>query len=346
MNSLAPTAPQGYIRAPATLSQRRKAAIIVRLMLSEGVTLPLSDLPPALQANLADELANLRYIDAPTLQAVVTEFLAELEQAGLAFPGGVDGALELLGEHLSPEATAAIQAKTTGDVLPESWVLLADQEPGKLAGLLQAEAPEVAAVVLAKLPSLVAAQTLGKMAGPQARRIAFAITRTSQVPPAAVNRIGDALARRILDTPAPAFEAPPEKRVGAILDAAPATTRDDVLEGLAETDAELAERVRRAVFTFADIPERLEPLDIQALTRTIEQDVLVTALAGADDKNQAAADFILSNMSQRLAGQLRDEISERETPEPEAVETAMAEITAALRGLEAAGEIKLKAGKK
>lgn len=345
MNSLAPTAPQGYIRAPATLSQRRKAAIIVRLMLSEGVTLPLSDLPPALQANLADELANLRYIDAPTLQAVVTEFLAELEQAGLAFPGGVDGALELLGEHLSPEATAAIQAKTTGDVLPESWVLLADQEPGKLAGLLQAEAPEVAAVVLAKLPSLVAARRLqdGRAAG---RRIAFAITRTSQVPPAAVNRIGDALARRILDTPAPAFEAPPEKRVGAILDAAPATTRDDVLEGLAETDAELAERVRRAVFTFADIPERLEPLDIQALTRTIEQDVLVTALAGADDKNQAAADFILSNMSQRLAGQLRDEISERETPEPEAVETAMAEITAALRGLEAAGEIKLKAGKK
>ncbi|TCP42373.1 flagellar motor switch protein FliG [Rhodovulum marinum] len=343
MDTLTPNLP-GHIRSTATLTRRRKAAIIVRLLLSEGITLPLGDLPASLQTSLADEIAGLRYIDAPTLEAVVSEFLAELEQAGLAFPGGIDGAIELLGEHLSPEAAAALQAQHAGERPPDPWVLLAEQEPGKLADLLLGESPEVAAVVLAKLPSQVSAAALGQMPGPQARRIAFAISRTSAVPPAAIGRIGNALARRVLDAPVRAFESPPEKRMGAILDAAPAATRDDVLQGLAETDAELAERVRRAVFTFADIPARLAPLDVQALTRTVDQPVLVTAMAGADEKNEATVDFILSNMSQRMAGQLREEISERGTPTTEETEAAMSEITAALRGLEAAGEITLKAG--
>lgn len=341
MDSLAPS-PLGHIRAGASLTRQRKAAIIVRLLLSEGITLPLGDLPAPLQTSLADEIAGLRYIDAPTLEAVVSEFVAELEQAGLAFPGGIDGAIELLGEHLSAEAAAALQARHANDRPPEPWVLLAEQEPDKLADLLMGESPEVAAVVLAKLPSQVSAAALGRMPGPQARRIAFAISRTSAVPPAAIARIGNALARRLLDAPVRAFDMPTEKRMGAILDAAPAATRDDVLQGLAETDAELAERVRRAVFTFSDIPDRLAPLDVQALTRTVDQATLITAMAGADERTEAAVEFILSNISQRMATQLRDEISERGTPAPEEAEAAMSEITAALRGLEAAGEIRLK----
>ncbi|WP_243645059.1 FliG C-terminal domain-containing protein [Rhodovulum euryhalinum] len=342
MNSLAHT-PQGHVRSAAGLTRRRKAAIIVRLLLSEGISLPLNQLPASLQTTLADEIAALRYIDAPTLEAVVSEFVAELEQAGLAFPGGIDGAIELLGEHLSPEAAAALQAQHAGDHPTDPWSVLSEQEPKKLAELLLGESPEVAAIVLAKLPSQISAAALGQMPGAEARRIAFAISRTSTVPPAAIARIGDALAHRVLDAPVRAFETPAEKRMGAILDAAPAATRDDVLQGLAETDADLADRVRRAVFTFADIPDRLAPLDVQALTRTVDQPTLITAMAGADEKTQVTVDFILSNMSQRMAAQLRDEISERGTPAAEEAEAAMSEITAALRGLEAAGEIRLKA---
>ncbi|MCO8145380.1 flagellar motor switch protein FliG [Rhodovulum tesquicola] len=342
MTSLTPSLP-GHIRSATGLTRRRKAAIIVRLLLNEGVTLPLGDLPAELQTSLADEIAGLRYIDAPTLESVVEEFVAELELAGLAFPGGIDGAIELLGEHLSPEAAAALQALHAGDRPTDPWVLLSEQEPKKLAELLMSESPEVAAIVLAKLPSQIAAAALGQMPGPEARRIAIAISRTSGVPPAAIARIGAALARRLLDAPVRAFELPTERRMGAILDAAPAATRDDVLQGLAETDADLAERVRRAVFTFADIPARLAPLDVQALTRTVDQPVLVTAMAGADEKNAPTVEFILSNMSQRMSAQLREEIAERGTPSTEETEAAMSEITAALRGLEAAGEIRLKA---
>ncbi|MBL3562751.1 FliG C-terminal domain-containing protein, partial [Rhodovulum sulfidophilum] len=112
--------------------------------------------------------------------------------------------------------------------------------------------------------------------------------------------------------------------------------------GLRETDAELAEKVRQAVFTFADIPDRLDERDVPALTRAIEQTKLITAMAGADGRTGPAVEYILANMSQRMANQIRDEINERDAPGAEEAEAAMSEVIGAIRNMEAAGEIKLR----
>ncbi|MCE8419966.1 flagellar motor switch protein FliG [Rhodovulum sulfidophilum] len=328
--------------APHGLTSRQKAAIIVRLVLNEGIDLPLHSLPASVQTDLADEIANMRYIDGNTLQGVIEEFLMEIEQFGLSFPGGIDEAMRLLGDHLSPEAAAAIRARFGSGRSGDPWATLSELPPDRMTELLLAESPEIAAVALSKLPSPIAATILGRMPGPEARRIAFAISRTAEVPPAAVTRIGRALADRINSAPEPAFELAPETRMGAILDVAPAATREDVLQGLRETDAELAEKVRQAVFTFADIPDRLDERDVPALTRAIEQTKLITAMAGADGRTGPAVEYILANMSQRMANQIRDEINERDAPGAEEAEAAMSEVIGAIRNMEAAGEIKLR----
>jgi flagellar motor switch protein FliG len=69
--------------------------------------------------------------------------------------------------------------------------------------------------------------------------------------------------------------------------------------------------------------------------------VLVTALAVADDRDSASVDFILANMSQRMAGQLRDEIEDRGKVKPDDSEDAKSRIVAAIRDLEQAGELAL-----
>jgi len=327
------------------LTRPRKAAIIVRLLINEGIDIPLESLPSHVQAGLADEIASMRYVDDATLQTVIGEFLEELERFGLSFPGGLDGTLALLGDRLSPEAAATLRAKYGQATGPDPWAMIASYEPARLAEILLAESPEIAAVALSKLPSQVAATVLGRMPGPDARRIAFAISRTAGVAPPAVNRIGRALADRLADMPPTAFDVEPEKRMGQILDAAPSATREDVLEGLAEEDEELAARVRMAVFTFADIPDRLDERDVPALIRAVDQGILVTAMAGADEKTQRTVDFILEKISQRMAAAIRDEVSERDKPSEEEAEAAMSEVTAALRGMESAGEITLKRGR-
>ena len=53
------------------LTKRQKAAVIVRLLLAEGVELKLSDLPESLQTELAHQMSTMRFIDRMTLKSVV-----------------------------------------------------------------------------------------------------------------------------------------------------------------------------------------------------------------------------------------------------------------------------------
>ena len=70
----------------APLSQREKAAIVVRFLLSEGAEVTLTDLPDDLQSELAVLFGSMRHVDRATLSNVVSEFAEELEQIALLFP--------------------------------------------------------------------------------------------------------------------------------------------------------------------------------------------------------------------------------------------------------------------
>ena len=76
-----------------------------------------------------------------------------------------------------------------------------------------------------------------------------------------------------------------------------AATRDDMLSGLEETDAGFAEQVRRAIFTFENIPDRIEPRDIPKILREVDQAQIVNALAAAKANGQDnISEFILTNL--------------------------------------------------
>lgn len=324
----------------ANLPRARKAAIIVRFLLAEGANLPLKSMPADLQARLTAEIGAMRYVDGPTLRAVVAEFLGELEQAGIGFPGGLDEALRLLEGHISDEAAAGLRAARAGGP-PSPWARIAKMDSDALLPLLQAESTEVAAVLLSKLSTARAAELLGQLPGERARRIACAVSQTGRVSPETVEMIGQTLSEQLDTAPKGAFETPAAERVGAILNLAPASTRNSVLEGLEQDDRTFAEDVRRVIFTFEDIPARLNTRDVPALTRNVAGETLVTALAGAMGTAQPTADFILENMSRRLADQLRDDIADRAAPSPKEAEAAMNEIVTAIRALEESGEIAL-----
>lgn len=329
------------LNTPVRFSRRRKAAIIVRLLLGEGASLPLGDLPEDMQTALTAEIGAMRYIDGDSLRAVVAEFLEELEKVGLTFPGGIEGALALLDGHISNRAAADLRAANTG-AAPDPWHRIAAQDSTLLAQVLVAESTEIAAILLSKLPTAKAAELLGMIPGDQARRIACAVSQTALAPPEMVARIGSALAAQLEARPVSAFDTPPAARMGAILNLAPAATREDLLSGLDEADAGFAKTVRKAIFTFADIPARIPAREVPAITRAVAAEDLVTALAGATEPDAAkAADFILANMSRRMADQLREDITDRGTVRTSEAEAAMSQIIAAIRALEAAGELTL-----
>ncbi|WP_299675687.1 FliG C-terminal domain-containing protein [uncultured Roseobacter sp.] len=329
-------------QAPSNLSRKAKAAIVVRLLLNEGADIPLEDLPEDLQAQLTKQMGAMRLVDRTTLSTVVAEFADELESIGLSFPGGIAGALDSLDGRISKQTAARLRKEAGVRQYGDPWARLRDMSADRLLPVLENESIEVAAVLLSKIDVPRAAELLGKLPGPKARRITYAVSQTSAVTPDAVDRIGLSLAAQLDAEPLKAFDDGPVERVGAILNSTASVTRDDVLEGLDETDAGFADLVRKAIFTFANIPKRIAARDIPRVIRELEQDLLITALAGSEAAGMKdSADFILENMSGRMADQLREEMGERDKVKPAEFEEATAEIVAKIREMEAAGDLLL-----
>src|SRR5690606_6810440 len=110
---------------------------------------------------------------------------------------------------------------------------------------------------------------------------------------------------------------------------------------LDEQDREFALDVRRAIFVFAHIPKRVEPRDVPRIVRDMNQQVLLRALSQSSGEEAATAEFILSNLSQRMSENLRDEIASLGNVAPQDAEAATNEVVVLIRRLAAEGELTL-----
>lgn len=334
----------GHVQGAAGgLTRRQKAAIIVRLLLREGADLPLSELPEEMQAQLSQQMGEMRHIDRDTLTEVVGEFAGELDSIGLSFPRGIAGALSVLDGKISARTAARLRKEAGVRQAGDPWDRIRALKPEELKPVAESESVEIAAVLVSKLDTARAAELMAALPGERARRIAYAISLTGRITPEAVDRIGLSIAAQLDLRPPLAFEAKPGERVGAILNESPTLTRDDVLTGLDETDSAFAEEVRKSIFTFAHIPHRLEARDVPKVVRLVEQLKLVTALAAASQSGQEeAADFLLENMSKRMADSLREEIGGFGKVKTKEGEAAMATLVTKVRELAETGEITLR----
>lgn len=321
------------------LTARQKAAVIVRLLLAEGDDIDLARLPPGLQTDLAQEMALMGIIDRETRNAIVAEFCDRLESVGLSFPGDIDGTLDLLDGHLSPDTTDRLRrmAALNGDGDP--WDRIALMTPPLLAELARTEAVEIAAVMFSKLPVPRAAEVFGLLDPQHARQIAYAMSLTGGIETAALQRIGKALIQAADAVPQPPLQGKAGEKVGAILNFSPSTMRDSVLAGLEDDDAGFAGEVRKTIFTWAHVPHRVDPRDIPRLTREVDNAILLKALAGARGDARETVEFLLGGISSRLAETMREEMEALGKISVRDAEAAMDEVVATIRRMEAAGDL-------
>ncbi len=327
------------LTSPIHLSGREKAAIVVRLLLSSGSVPAIAQLPESVQTDLTIQIARMAPVDQSTVDAVAAEFADAIESIGLSFPSGIEGALGLLEGVISANASSRLRRMSSDDYHGDPWEKIGTVENERLVLAMESESIEVAAVILSKLKVSKAAELLGLLPGERARRITYAVSLTGSVAPAMIRRVGIALAEQLDTRPVRAFSDGPVTRVGAILNYSPASVRNEVLEGLDTEDAEFAEQVRKAIFTFANIKDRVAGRDIPRVQRDLDGNDLLTVIAAAEGEDAATVEFIMENISKRLAESMRGEAAEKKAVPLADAEAAMMRIVNVVRELESAGEI-------
>ena len=268
------TQPPNFFGQDRTFSRREKAALVIGLMMQQGVNLPLLRLPSELQSELTEFIRELLIIDRQTLSEAADEFADELDAVGLSLSGGLEGALSLLESKISKETGRKLRVEAGVRQFSAPWDRLRALSVEGLVPIVANEGIEVSAVLLAKLEVAKPAGILGVLCGEHARRISHAISMTVSVTPEAVDRIGQSLVAQMDERPERAFDKSPADRVGAILTATSENIREEVSKGLDETDPDFAKLVREAIFTFKDIRRRIAPQDIAKAFRLVAKNTL------------------------------------------------------------------------
>lgn len=326
---------------PRRMGSQQKAAVIVRLLLGQGVSPGVQRLAPHHQTRLAHVISGLGTIDRKTLADVVREFTDLIDNLALSFPDGLEETLALLEPHLGADALSVLKTDAERSEGHDPWARVSKQPVERLAPLLESESAEVCAVLLSKLTVAKAAALLAELPADRGEVLAHTVALTETITPELVERIGVHIAQVLEAIPPQAFAKTAAERVGAILNSTPQASREKVLDGLNTRDAPFAREVRKSIFSFNHIPMRVDPPDVPIIVRKADAQSIIVAFAAGLTAAPLTVEFLLENMSKRLAEQMRDEAEGIGTPKPEAGEAAMADLVSTIRDLEASGELKL-----
>jgi flagellar motor switch protein FliG len=112
-------------------------------------------------------------------------------------------------------------------------------------------------------------------------------------------------------------------------------TESRFLSALEERNKDAAERIRSLMFTFEDLA-RLDPAGVQTLLRAVDKDKLVIALKGASEELR---DLFFSNMSERAAKLMREDMQALGPVRLKDVEDAQQTMVQSAKDLADRGEI-------
>ncbi len=127
-------------------------------------------------------------------------------------------------------------------------------------------------------------------------------------------------------------------RLAEFLSQAPASIRQEVLDGVAARDASLAQAARAEMLLFEDLP-RLTDAALRQVVAAVDPAIVALALVGA----AAAREVVLGAVSQRLRSILEVEEETASGRPAEEIENARRAVEDEMRALQARGELRTRA---
>jgi flagellar motor switch protein FliG len=130
------------------------------------------------------------------------------------------------------------------------------------------------------------------------------------------------------------------EQMAAIFNSFDRQTEGRFISMLEEKHKESADRIRSLMFVFEDL-SKLDPGGVQTLLRSVDKEKLGLALKGA---NEEMRNLFMSNMSERAAKIMREDMSAMGPVKLKDVESAQQELVVVAKALADRGEIMLAEG--
>lgn len=325
------------LNGEALADQRRKVASVLVALGPERAAKLLKGLPPEAVEDLAQETAAIENLSAGEKKAVLTEFAEELVARRLMAEGGLPYTMDLLTRTLGAERAAALIDRLDPE-RNRRFGYLADATPELAAMVLAAEPSSLIALALAHLEPSQAAKILKALPGDKQADVAVRLAGLEHVHADVVDDLDSDFRVRLvplLNQPISAFEG--VELLVEVLHSSSQATEKMVLDRIRERDKALADKVRDALFTFADVV-RLDDRGVQEVLKVVDTRDLAVALKESDAE---VAERIFRNLSERARENLQDEIEFLRGIRKRDIIEAQKRIIDVIRTLESSGTIQI-----
>ncbi|MDI7775488.1 flagellar motor switch protein FliG [Asticcacaulis sp. EMRT-3] len=317
------------------LSGVEKAAVVL-LALGEDHVALWQALDEEEIKEISQAMSSLGTVSSTVTEELLVEFVSGMSSSGTIM-GSFEQTQRLLGSFLPSEKVEALMEEIRGPAGRTMWDKLGNVNEAVLANYLKNEYPQTVAVVLSKIKADHASRVLSSLPEDFALECVQRMLRMEPVQREILDKIEQTLRVEFMSNLARTSKRDSHELMAEIFNNFDRQTESRFVAALEERNRESAERIRALMFVFEDL-SKLDPGGVQTLLRAVEKDQLALALKGASD---GLRDMFMSNMSERAAKIMRDDMESMGPVRLKDVDAAQMAMVQAAKDLAAKGEIML-----
>ncbi|BHH83368.1 flagellar motor switch protein FliG [Desulforhopalus sp. 52FAK] len=288
-----------------TLTGINKVAVLLICLGEDAAAKIFEELSDDEVRQITRAMASIDHIPTDIKEKVFQNYRESKEQFAGLFVKGEDFAKNAISATPGDQRSQLLMDQFLSGTESKSLETISLMAPAMVAGLLEHEHPQTVALVLSTQHMEHAAEILSHLPESIMSDVAYRISKIEKVSPMVLNRIEDALHREI-----GLVSGGTQKKIGGldtivgILNNMKNNLDADILESMEQEDPEMAEEIRKKMFTFENLVA-LDGRSLQMILREVNNDSLTMALKTASDEMKAK---IFANMSSRAADMIQDDL--------------------------------------
>jgi flagellar motor switch protein FliG len=325
----------------AEMTGTQRAAVLMLLLGEEQASNIISFLNPKEVQALGAAMVQVADLSQEAVNQVLDDFVATIKKQTSLGLGTSDYVEKVFKRALGDDKAASVLGRINPGRASKGLEILNWMDARSIADMIQAEHPQVVAIILSVLENVVAADVLNYLPPETRSEVIQRVASLETVQPSAMEELEAILKKQFSNNSSSKSSSfGGIKAAASILNLTKTALEASVMGGLKTLDPELMQKIQDSMFTFDNLVS-VDNKGIQVIMRNAEPDLMMKALKGASDEVKKK---FLDNMSERARGMFKDDMEALGPMRLSDVEDAQKIIMRAARKLADAGDLVLGGG--
>ncbi len=322
-------------KLPPLTGPQRAAAVIVSLGADKASQI-YKYMDPEDVETLTLEVARLGYLDSRQTEEILGDFYEMCLTNKAITEGGLEYARTVLEKAFGEQTAAQLLEKVEKSMKNREFAFLDKADAKSLFSALQYERPQTIALVLSYVSPAKSANVVEQLDPARQIRVVENMAKMESPSPSTMKIIEAEMGRRFSTIiSSKNVKVGGVDFVASLMNNIDRTSEKSIFDGLSIYNQDLADEIRKRMFVFEDLVS-MDDRSVQRFLRDCDpKDIVLSLKATTED----VANKLLSNMSTRMAQNIRDDLEITTNVRMKDVEEAQQRIVDVIRKLEEQNEI-------